>query len=179
MPRCGQRKRRRLPRAIDKEGFDQAQAGIRLVAMLMRHMAHRPVPRTAIAPSAQAGTAPSSPALLLDPQALQRLRELDPNGASKLLVRVVAVFGASVERLIPQLHSAQAAGDAATVRLVAHTLKSSASSVGAVRLSQLCADMEAAAKQGRTAELPEAIAALSTEITAVLKALERTRHSFP
>jgi HPt (histidine-containing phosphotransfer) domain-containing protein len=154
-------------------------ARIRLAAVLMRHLPHCPLPRTLVPRSAEAGAARSSPAVLLDPQALQRLHDLDPTGATKLMDRVVAAFGASVARLIPLLHSAQKAGDAAAVRLVAHTLKSSSSSVGAVRLSQLCADMEAAAKQGRTAELPEAIAALSTEVTAVLDALEHTHHSYP
>jgi HPt (histidine-containing phosphotransfer) domain-containing protein len=129
-------------------------------------------PRAPVPDSAEAGAAHPPSAAILDPQALQRLRDLDPNGASKLMERVVAAFNASVARLIPQLHSAQAAGDSGGIRLVAHTLKSSSSSVGAARLSQMCADIEAMARQGQAAGLQGAFATLSTEVAAVLDALE-------
>jgi HPt (histidine-containing phosphotransfer) domain-containing protein len=154
-------------------------ANTRPATMLIRRLSQRPHLRIPITERSEAGAARSSTAVILDPQALLRLHDLDPTGASKLMERVVVAFAASVARLLPLLQSAQAAGDAAGIRLVAHTLNSSSSSVGAVRLSQLCAEMEATAKQGRTAELPEAIAALSTEVTAVLDALKHVHPSSP
>lgn len=114
------------------------------------------------------------PEVLLDPQALARLRELDPTGSSRLLERVVKAFNKSVEGLLPQLLAAQATADMAGIRHVAHTLKSSSASLGAVKLSALCADLELMAKDGRTRGMDEMIPALVTEVHAVLEALKST-----
>jgi HPt (histidine-containing phosphotransfer) domain-containing protein len=85
---------------------------------------------------------------VLDADALERLRALDPSGESGLVERVLATFRASLERLIPQMRDSRHAGDAQAVRHVAHTLKSSSASVGALRLSQLSAEVEQALRQG-------------------------------
>ena len=110
---------------------------------------------------------------MLDPEALLRLRELDPSGKSKLIERVVTAFNASSARLVLQLEAARAGPDMAAVRHVSHTLKSSSSSVGAVKLSRLCAEMEAMAREGRIDGMDQAIAALCIEVSAVLEALKR------
>lgn len=121
-------------------------------------------------PSAAAGPAER---VVLDPEALQRLRDLDPSGSSRLMERVASAFDVSAARLMPQLHAAQAAGDAAGIRHVAHTLKSSSASIGAVKLSQLCADIEAVSREGRVDGLADAIAAFHREVTAVQGALKQ------
>ena len=114
------------------------------------------------------------PASQLDAQALQRLRELDPSGTSRLVERVFKAFATSVARLLPQLDAAQAGGDAAGIRHVAHTLKSSSASIGAVKLSRLCAEMEALAGQGRIDGMEQRIATLNEEVSTVLEALQET-----
>jgi len=121
----------------------------------------------------------SPAAMQLDPDALRRLRELDPNGANKLIDRVVQAFNASIGRLMPELRAAQAAADAAGIRHVAHTLKSSSASIGAVKLSHMCAEMEAMARQDLTDGMQDRISALSIEIDAVLDALKRVLDSRP
>ena len=110
---------------------------------------------------------------VLDPAALDRLRELDPSGASRLMERVVRAFNGSIDRLVPQLQAAQAAADWAGVRHVAHTLKSSSASVGAVKLSELCAEMELMARQGQSFGMDQQIATLCAEISAVSEALAK------
>jgi histidine phosphotransfer protein HptB len=89
----------------------------------------------------------SSPALL-DPEAIRRLRELDPSGGNKLLERVVNAFSNSLERLLPDLSRARegAEPDLTVIRHVTHTLKSSSASLGALALSARCADIEAMAR---------------------------------
>ncbi|MEO5770502.1 MAG: Hpt domain-containing protein [Burkholderiaceae bacterium] len=82
------------------------------------------------------------PAGLLDAEALDRLRALDPQGQSGLLPRVLATYTASLRRLLEQLQVARANADVQGQRHVAHTLKSSSASVGALKLSALCADIE-------------------------------------
>ena len=82
------------------------------------------------------------PAGLLDADALDRLRALDPEGRAGLLPRVLATYTASLQRLLEQLRVARASADLQGQRHVAHTLKSSSASVGAMKLSALCADIE-------------------------------------
>lgn len=109
---------------------------------------------------------------VLDPAALQRLRDLDPSGSSRLVERVFKAFADSVERLRPQLLQASAAGDAAGLRHVAHTLKSSSASLGAIKLSLLCAEMESMARQGHAEGMTGQTIELCAEIDAVLLALQ-------
>lgn len=89
----------------------------------------------------------ASPAAL-DAAAIERLRALDPTGQGGLVRRVLLAFESSSGRLAAQLKIARAEGDRATMRLVTHTLKSSAAIVGALRLSQLSRDAENALHHG-------------------------------
>ena len=109
----------------------------------------------------------------MDAAALDRLRELDPQGHNGLLERVVKAFQDSLARLMPQLRDALAAGDAKGVRHVAHTLKSSSASIGALRLSRLCAELEAAVRGGESEGLRERVDALGSEVDIVKPALEK------
>lgn len=124
---------------------------------------------------AQPGTAraDANAAATLDPQALERLRELDPGGHSRLLPRVAQAFGTSVARLLPQMKTALEASDLAAIRHVAHTLKSSSASIGAIKLARLCADIEALSRDGRVDGLADSIAAFTSEVGAVQGALNR------
>ena len=63
--------------------------------------------------------------------------------------------------------------DLAGVRHVAHTLKSSAASVGGMRLSGICAEIESRIRQGDTGDLRPQVDALVTEVRALLDALEQ------
>jgi HPt (histidine-containing phosphotransfer) domain-containing protein len=87
--------------------------------------------------------APPMPlAAVLDPVALQRLHELDPQGTNRVVERVLHAFDASLARLLPQSQQALQQGDHEAVRHVVHTLKSSSASVGALALSQCCSEIE-------------------------------------
>ena len=110
---------------------------------------------------------------VLDAGALERLRELDPDGHNNLLARVFQAFQASAVRLMPQLEEARRSDDWPVVRQVSHTLKSSSASIGAVKLSQLCADIEAMVRQSQTDGLAPRLDALCDEVERVLAALRR------
>ena len=114
-----------------------------------------------------------NPAALLDPEAIRRLRELDPSGGNKLLERIVAAFSSSLDRLLPDLARARAGAtpDLAVVRHVSHTLKSSSASLGAMALSARCADIEALARDGRVDGLSEQLDAMLHDIQQVRTAL--------
>ena len=119
--------------------------------------------------SSSGGTQASDPSLRgqLDDEAIRRLRELDPTGESHLLTRVFNAFETSLNRLLPQLIQARDANDASGVRLVAHTLKSSSATVGALELSRLCVAVEGQAREMRLDEASEGIAQILLEVEAV------------
>jgi HPt (histidine-containing phosphotransfer) domain-containing protein len=107
--------------------------------------------------------AATSAAAVLDAQALARLQELDPGGQAGLVVRVLTTYTRSLQRLLEQLRQAREAGDLQGQRHVAHTLKSSSASVGALKLSALCADIEARLRDGATDGIEGAVDALAAE----------------
>lgn len=107
----------------------------------------------------------------LNAEAIRRLRELDPTGESHLLTRVFQAFETSLNRLLPQLEQARITADAAGVKLVAHTLKSSSATIGAVQLSKVCAEVEALAQESRLDAATSGIALILSEAQAVREAL--------
>ncbi|HWH83352.1 MAG TPA: Hpt domain-containing protein [Burkholderiaceae bacterium] len=121
--------------------------------------------------AAAPGASGAPPAL--NAAAIARLRELDPDGKNLLIERVLTAFRTSVARLQPQLDAARASGDVSTLRLVAHTLKSSSASIGALHLSALCAQTEAAIRQDATgADLNPGLDALVAAIADALRAID-------
>ena len=112
------------------------------------------------------------PAPVLDPQALARLSGLDPTGKNQLIERVLMAFQTSVARLRPQAEAARASGDRAALRLVAHTLKSSSASIGAMRLSQLCARIETAIRLETLHDHDADLDALGAALDEVLHAIK-------
>lgn len=108
----------------------------------------------------------------LDPAALARLTELDPKGENRLLERVLRAFQTSAARLIPQLEAARLADDRATIRLVAHTLKSSSASIGALALSQVSAHVEGLIRSESADDLGAPLDALQAALDASLQAIQ-------
>jgi HPt (histidine-containing phosphotransfer) domain-containing protein len=123
--------------------------------------------------SARSVGAAAEPAQVLDAAALARLIELDPKGENQLLERVLQAFQSSVARLRPQAEAARLSGDQSTLRLFAHTLKSSSASIGALQLSQLCAQVEAAIRTESGEDLESQLARLGAELDGVLVAVEK------
>ena len=85
---------------------------------------------------------------VLDAACMAELRALDPDGKAQLVKRVLATYQASLAKLVAQLQVARADGAWDQVSRVAHTLKSSSASIGALALSSLCADIERLLRAG-------------------------------
>ena len=113
-------------------------------------------------------------AAVLDPAALARLIELDPTGKNQLLERVFKAFESGAARLMPQLREARRNADGAGMHYVAHTLKSSSASIGALRLAALCAEVEGRVRLGPGADLESRADELVAEVGIVLEALKQT-----
>lgn len=88
-------------------------------------------------------------------------------------MRVFNAFETSLNRLVPQLIQARDAADASGVRLVAHTLKSSSATVGALALSRLCAEVEVLARDSRLDEAGPGLSQMLVEADAVRESLRR------
>ncbi|WKB54459.1 response regulator [Eleftheria terrae] len=108
---------------------------------------------------------------VFDAEAVARLRELDPQGQSGLLPRLFRVFHGSLLKLVPQMVEARQINDSAGIRFVAHTLKSSSASVGALTLSEQCADLEKAIREGHPGPFDEHVDAIRREADRVLASL--------
>ncbi len=107
----------------------------------------------------------------LDERALARLRELDPDGRNGVLPRVLAAFESSLLRMTEQLRHPSAQHDPRLVTGIAHTLKSSAASVGALDLSATCAQIETRLREQPATQLNAEIAQLLTAADAALLAV--------
>jgi signal transduction histidine kinase/DNA-binding response OmpR family regulator/HPt (histidine-containing phosphotransfer) domain-containing protein len=108
----------------------------------------------AIAP-ADEGQAP-----IFDAAVLERLAQALGASAPGHLRRLVAVFLADAPKLIESVAGGLAAGDHDRVMRAAHSLKSTAASLGARRLSVLAAQVEASARAGALDEAAAAAAGL-------------------
>jgi HPt (histidine-containing phosphotransfer) domain-containing protein len=117
--------------------------------------------------------ADAPPPAVLDAEALQRLHALDPRGENRVVERVLRAFEGSLERLLDQAVAAQEQGDRAAVRHVAHTLKSSSASVGALRLSQHCNEVEHRLRQEDDPGVDASLAGLHHEGRRVLVAVRQ------
>ena len=118
-----------------------------------------------------AGLADTRSLQVLDGAALAGLRELDPTGKNQLLERVLAAFRTSTERLLPQLREALGKADTEAMRYVAHTLKSSAASVGGMKVSAICAALESRIRSGDTTNLAAHVQELDEEAKRLLQAI--------
>jgi HPt (histidine-containing phosphotransfer) domain-containing protein len=103
------------------------------------------------------------PAASLDAEALARLRELDPQGKNGVVTKVLSAFETSLARMLGQLRAQLPQPQASVVSAVAHTLKSSSASVGALQLSRTCAEVESLIRAGQLASLDRDIGRLIAE----------------
>ena len=103
------------------------------------------------------------PRTTLDMAALERLRELDPDGRHGVLRRVLETFESSLARMLVQLAAEIGQGRTQAVADMAHKLKSSSAAVGALALAQSCTDVERRQRAGAPAQLDADVRRLITD----------------
>ena len=110
---------------------------------------------------------------VLDPGPLDTIASLQRPGAPDLVGRVLALFADDAPRHVAGVADGIEALDPERVRTAAHTLKSSAANVGALRLADACARIERSARESNLV----ACVAIADELDALLAdalgALER------
>jgi HPt (histidine-containing phosphotransfer) domain-containing protein len=110
--------------------------------------------------------------MALDKNALNELRELDPDGSSGLVVQIIESYLSDSTKLIQQIRTAFSANDIVTLTRNAHTLKSTSLTVGATRVGEIAKELEMACKSGTLQVLPLFLTALTAEYAAAERLLK-------
>jgi CheY-like chemotaxis protein/HPt (histidine-containing phosphotransfer) domain-containing protein len=117
---------------------------------------------------------PSSAAAAgLDMKAIDQIRRISGDDGSSLLGRVISQFAAASGPLLATMRAKSRDSDPQAVWRAAHSLKSSASAIGACRVSQHCEEIEASARDNGILPTAEIIAALEGEVAAAIGELNR------
>ena len=109
---------------------------------------------------------------VLDRSALEVIRSLQSDAAPDLLARVVRAYLESAPGLISRLREGMASLDHETIRIAAHTLKSSSANLGAKMLADLCKKLELAARVRSIGPDTPGVLEIEREYGAVRQALE-------
>jgi CheY-like chemotaxis protein len=125
----------------------------------------------------EAGPAPVAPAAEAAPspineKALDNIRALQAPGGPNLLAKVIGLYLSGSPKLLGDLREAAGRGDAAALRMAAHTLKSSSANLGAMALSASCKELETLAREGRIEGAAAAVAGIEAEFERVRARLE-------
>ncbi len=105
----------------------------------------------------------------IDHVVLDQIREDLGSGAVR---EVIEEFLKSSPSLIATLREAAARGDATAIRAVAHNMKGTSATLGAVALSRRCAELESSSGSGNIADAAAQVATIETTYALARKALE-------
>ena len=102
--------------------------------------------------SASVGVSPTPSSDVIDLQALQTVRDLDPVGGLDLVRTILGIFIETADESVARIENAIVARDGEQLAAAAHFLKSSSSNVGAKNLSESYRQLEQLGRAGRFEE---------------------------
>jgi len=115
-------------------------------------------------------TAPTS-LVLIDAEAIAKLRELEELGTPGLVPLLVESFGSGSRKLLTQIEESIASGELEGMRRAAHTLKSGSAQLGAVRVSELALALEKSEGPDNVGDFADALSHAFDEAIAALGSL--------
>ena len=121
-------------------------------------------------PDASDGSEPEP--LPIDAERLDLLRSLQQEGEPDVLAELVGPFLQATPLQLGGLREAIGSEDAEALRQGAHALKGSSSNLGALRMGELCAELEALARSGELADADETLARIEAEWARVRAAFD-------
>jgi HPt (histidine-containing phosphotransfer) domain-containing protein len=123
-----------------------------------------------------AASLPTTP-LRLNASSLGALRALDPSGGTAFVRRVLETYLRSLDKHLDSLRAAQANGNLTALRAVAHTLKSSSNSIGALAFAGSSAELESVLREHLEHPVPGAdpMAGLGELLTGYLAEAQQVR----
>lgn len=114
---------------------------------------------------------------VVDDEALERLRTLDPDGTAGFLTALARDFDQGFHERLDEMRAALRTGDAALLESAAHNLKGSAGLLGALALAERCRQLEQLAGRGAVAEGSSLVAGLAPEHRRVMKVIDAAASS--
>lgn len=114
-----------------------------------------------------------SEAPILDPDAIQQLRDLDESGDNTLLKELCDAFLTDAEERMVLIRQALAGMDMKVMSNTAHALKGGASNFGAKRFTTLCHTIQLVHAETTPAQAAELLASLEKEFRLLKEALQQ------
>jgi HPt (histidine-containing phosphotransfer) domain-containing protein len=112
---------------------------------------------------------------VIDLNILAGFREMEVEGETSILGKLIDVFVENTPRVIEDARGALRIGMSPQLERAAHTLKGSCSNFGAERMRGACERLEAVARSGNLEEADGLIDSMESEFELVRLALERER----
>ncbi|SDS52910.1 Hpt domain-containing protein [Opitutus sp. GAS368] len=109
----------------------------------------------------------------LNPDAIQALRDLSPEGDSEFLRELIAIYLADTPRQLAQMEEALAKADASLVIRAAHSIKGSSGNFGAQEFARIAQEIESHAKANNLAAASAALPELKLHFARVVEALKQ------
>ncbi len=116
-------------------------------------------------------TVKSKDGSVLDLEVFQKLRQLGSRKGRKVFNKITTHFIQNSKKYITDMQQALIDEDCKNLRLVAHNLKPTSASLGAMQLSEYCAQLETTAAKENLSPAPALINAIENEMAQVVKAL--------
>ncbi|MCK5439302.1 MAG: response regulator, partial [Gemmatimonadetes bacterium] len=110
-------------------------------------------------------------ASVLDSSRLDEIRSLMTDDEPDFLRNIVDQFIKDTAKLIQEMKAALRASDASSLKVAAHTLKSSSASLGATDLSALCKQVQTIAAEGSIEPAELVVVQIENEFAGVISAL--------
>jgi CheY-like chemotaxis protein/HPt (histidine-containing phosphotransfer) domain-containing protein len=120
--------------------------------------------------STEPGTAPP-----VDPNVLEAFRQLQEEGGPDVVTELIDLFLADLPARREAIIRSLSERDTGRTRTAAHSLKSSATYIGAQELARICRDLEAAARRGDTESCIRGGVTLEQEAERVTRYLHSAR----
>ncbi len=111
------------------------------------------------------------PTPILDQEAIDNLRALDPDGGDAFLREIVGIFLEDAPLRIAEIDQSLAAGDTPTFIRAAHTIKGASSNVGAAALRAVAEQLEHRAKKDGLGDVAALVAEIKTQFANTKTAL--------
>jgi signal transduction histidine kinase/DNA-binding response OmpR family regulator len=119
---------------------------------------------------------PETPSI--DPEAMQRIRETLGESGRYLLNEVIGSYLDDTPELLATMRVAVAHGNAGALQAAAHKLKSSSALLAAIRLANLCTELERIACAGTTSGCAALVEQIDAEYAGVAAGLELERADY-
>jgi HPt (histidine-containing phosphotransfer) domain-containing protein len=101
---------------------------------------------------------------VINQKALDDIRSLQSRGSGDLLTKIITIYLEKSRSLAEEINQGASSKDNELLYMSAHSLKSSSASVGAMRIFDVCSDLEAKGKAGDFNHVNELVEKLNEEL---------------